>query len=258
VSFVVCVLKIRPLWLISRQDDTDLTRHKEDLQPLSTKETLQLASIFCFIWFAANWAVNASLDFTSVASATIMSSMSGKGQWCLAPPRSSLFFLGFFTLGIGRIFKVESLSVTKVVAVMIRCGAFCVSFAIEPLRQNTSTVSLVYFSFHSRTRHKLRPETMASLLPRTRSQRSEDLYTTENTRILYWETSSHSHLPYFTRSTSPCSRSGFDESQESICSFSSALSGSSISSSCGLLGWFFITLEWKRSSCPAVVRLLVA
>ena len=32
---------------------------------------------FCLIWFAANWTVNASLDCTSVASATITSSMSG-------------------------------------------------------------------------------------------------------------------------------------------------------------------------------------
>ena len=54
-----------------------MNRHEEDLPPLTTNETLQLASTFCFIWFAANWTVNASLDYTSVASATIMSSMSG-------------------------------------------------------------------------------------------------------------------------------------------------------------------------------------
>jgi len=83
-------------------DGVDSIPREGQLPPLTTKETLQLASIFCFVWFAANWTVNASLDYTSVASATIMSSMSG-----------------FFTLGIGRIFKVESLSVTKVVAVVI-------------------------------------------------------------------------------------------------------------------------------------------
>jgi len=83
-------------------DGVDSSRHEEHLPPLTTNETLQLASIFCFIWFVANWTVNASLDYTSVASATIMSSMSG-----------------FFTLGIGRVFKVESLSVIKVVAVVI-------------------------------------------------------------------------------------------------------------------------------------------
>lgn len=47
------------------------------LPPLTTKETAQLACAFCFIWFIANWTVNASLELTSVASATILSSMSG-------------------------------------------------------------------------------------------------------------------------------------------------------------------------------------
>lgn len=54
----------------------DLTAHK-DLEPLTTKETAKLASVFCIFWFIANWSVNLSLDFTSVASATILSSTSG-------------------------------------------------------------------------------------------------------------------------------------------------------------------------------------
>jgi hypothetical protein len=48
------------------------------LPPLTVSETAKLASIFCIFWFAANWTVNASLGFTSVASTTILSSMSGK------------------------------------------------------------------------------------------------------------------------------------------------------------------------------------
>ncbi|CDO76612.1 hypothetical protein BN946_scf184868.g26 [Trametes cinnabarina] len=71
------------------------------LKPLTTEETAHLAALFCFLWFIANWSVNASLDYTSVASATILSSMSG-----------------FFTLGIGRIFRVESLTVVKIAAVI--------------------------------------------------------------------------------------------------------------------------------------------
>lgn len=47
-------------------------------KPLTTRETAQLAGLFCFLWFIANWTVNASLDYTSVASATILSSMSGE------------------------------------------------------------------------------------------------------------------------------------------------------------------------------------
>ncbi|KAG7450397.1 uncharacterized protein BT62DRAFT_943297 [Guyanagaster necrorhizus] len=72
-----------------------------DTRPLTTQETAKLASLFCSLWFIANWAVNASLDYTSVASATILSSMSG-----------------FFTLGIGRMFNVETLTFKKVCAVL--------------------------------------------------------------------------------------------------------------------------------------------
>ncbi|CAE6471564.1 unnamed protein product [Rhizoctonia solani] len=72
-------------------------------QPLTVSETAKLASIFCVFWFAANWTVNASLSFTSVASTTILSSMSG-----------------FFTLLIGRALRVESLSLGKIGAVVVR------------------------------------------------------------------------------------------------------------------------------------------
>jgi len=46
--------------------------------PLTTQETAKLALMFSFFWFIANWSVNASLDFTTVASATVLSSMSGE------------------------------------------------------------------------------------------------------------------------------------------------------------------------------------
>ncbi|KAF9068114.1 hypothetical protein BDP27DRAFT_1327961 [Rhodocollybia butyracea] len=74
-----------------------------DLPPLTMQETAQLAFIFCFIWYVevcCELDLNASLDYTSVASATILSSTSG-----------------FFTLGIGRIFKVETLTLAKIGAV---------------------------------------------------------------------------------------------------------------------------------------------
>jgi solute carrier family 35, member F5 len=51
-----------------------------DLPPLTEYETAKLASVFCFYWFLANWTVNASLEYTSVASATILSSMSGQSS----------------------------------------------------------------------------------------------------------------------------------------------------------------------------------
>lgn len=61
------------LFIERSQNGTNRNEHP----PLTTRETIRLAFVFCFIWFVANWSVNASLDYTSVASATIMSSMSG-------------------------------------------------------------------------------------------------------------------------------------------------------------------------------------
>jgi len=68
---------------------------------LTLEETAKLAATFCIFWFIANWSVNASLNYTSVASATVLSSTSG-----------------FFTLIVGRIFRVESLSLAKICAVV--------------------------------------------------------------------------------------------------------------------------------------------
>lgn len=70
---------------------------------LSTEDTAKLAAVFCFVWFAANWSVNASLGLTSVGSSTVLAGMSG-----------------FFTLGLGRMFGVETLTRAKVLAVLAR------------------------------------------------------------------------------------------------------------------------------------------
>ncbi|KAJ9117446.1 hypothetical protein QFC22_004296 [Naganishia vaughanmartiniae] len=71
------------------------------LTKLTSRETAQLAAVFCFAWFAANWSVNASLGLTSVGSSTILAGMSG-----------------FFTLGLGRIVGVETFTRAKVLAVL--------------------------------------------------------------------------------------------------------------------------------------------
>jgi len=73
-----------------------------DLPPLTMRETAHLASVFCFLWFLANWSLTAGLGMTSVASATILSSMSG-----------------FFTLIIGRVFHVDHFTFSKIGAVAI-------------------------------------------------------------------------------------------------------------------------------------------
>ncbi|CCL98987.1 uncharacterized protein FIBRA_00995 [Fibroporia radiculosa] len=96
------------------------------LPPLTIQETVQLAASFCFLWFIANWTVNASLDYTSVASATILSSMSG-----------------FFTLGIGRIFRVEKLTVVKCVVLV------SVSDSSQPASPSNSLPTTLIANFAS-------------------------------------------------------------------------------------------------------------
>jgi solute carrier family 35 protein F5 len=75
---------------------------EESLSPLTVRETATLAASFCVLWFAANWTVTASLDYTSVASCTILASTSG-----------------FFTFALGRIFDVEAFSMAKLAAVAV-------------------------------------------------------------------------------------------------------------------------------------------
>ncbi|KAF8576560.1 hypothetical protein K439DRAFT_1418863 [Ramaria rubella] len=98
-----------------------------DLPPLTTIETARLASTFCFFWFIANWSVNVSLDYTSVASSTILSSTSG-----------------FFTLAIGRLFAVETLTPIKVGAVVTSfVGVLLVSLSdSSPKKLNNSVKTL--------------------------------------------------------------------------------------------------------------------
>ncbi|KAK8861635.1 hypothetical protein IAR55_002458 [Kwoniella newhampshirensis] len=71
------------------------------LPRLTIRETAEIAAWWSLVWFIANWTVNASLAWTSVASVTILSSTSG-----------------FFTLALGRICGVESLTRTKIFAVV--------------------------------------------------------------------------------------------------------------------------------------------
>ncbi|KAF9108695.1 hypothetical protein BGX29_008227 [Mortierella sp. GBA35] len=69
-------------------------------RPLTHWEIAELSFAFCVLWFAANWCTNASLAYTTVASSTILASMSG-----------------FFTLAIGSFLKTESFSTVKLIAV---------------------------------------------------------------------------------------------------------------------------------------------
>ncbi|KAF9415847.1 hypothetical protein BGZ94_010381 [Podila epigama] len=70
--------------------------------PLRDREIAELSFAFCILWFAANWATNASLAYTTVASSTILASLSG-----------------FFTLAIGAYMKTESFSTMKLISVVM-------------------------------------------------------------------------------------------------------------------------------------------
>lgn len=59
------------------------------LPRLTVHETAKIAAWWSIVWFIANWAVNASLAWTSVASVTILSSTSGESHF-----HSSIFPYG--------------------------------------------------------------------------------------------------------------------------------------------------------------------
>lgn len=73
-----------------------------DENRLSLPETIKLSAQFCILWFLANFATNASLAYTSVASQTILSSTSS-----------------FFTLFVGALFNVETINRLKLLGALV-------------------------------------------------------------------------------------------------------------------------------------------
>ena len=69
--------------------------------PLTLSETAWLSLEFCVLWFFANYAVASCLQYTTVASSTILTSTSG-----------------VFTLIVGTIFHVEKFTYLKLVGVL--------------------------------------------------------------------------------------------------------------------------------------------
>ena len=61
----------------SQHDSLILGKGEGDTVPLSFWETVETAFAFCWLWFIANWAANASLNYTTVASSTVITSTSG-------------------------------------------------------------------------------------------------------------------------------------------------------------------------------------
>lgn len=102
--------------------------------PLSHREIAELSFAFCILWFAANWATNASLAYTTVASSTILASMSG-----------------FFTLAIGAILKTESFSTLKFLAVC--ASVMGVALVSESDRGESGGGGSLILSYYSQQQH---------------------------------------------------------------------------------------------------------
>jgi len=128
-------INYQPLALDVSSEHESLTAQslREADNRLTPEETARLAAYFCFLWFAANWTLNAALAYTSVASATVLSSMSG-----------------IFTLAVGRIFRVETLTLMKIGAVFTSFGGVVLvslsdssSSPVPKLNANGQPINLV-------------------------------------------------------------------------------------------------------------------
>lgn len=74
---------------------------RSKLPPLTVRETAWLSLEFCILWFLANYFVAACLEYTTVASSTILTSTSS-----------------IFTLLFGTIFRVEKFTLRKLLGVL--------------------------------------------------------------------------------------------------------------------------------------------
>lgn len=86
----------------------DVEPSDENSRPLTVRETAILSSQFCILWFLANLLSNASLSHTSVGSSTILTSTSS-----------------FFTLIVGSLFGVETITGQKVQALINSIFGLC-------------------------------------------------------------------------------------------------------------------------------------
>lgn len=81
---------------------------------LAIAETARLSLEFCFLWFAANYFVAACLEYTTVASSTILTSTSS-----------------VFTLLFGALFRVERFTLKKLAAVLASLAGIALISSID-------------------------------------------------------------------------------------------------------------------------------
>lgn len=88
--------------------------------PLTLPEIAKLSLEFCIIWFVANYFVAACLEYTTVASSTILTSTSS-----------------VFTLIFGAIFGVEKFTLRKLIAVCASLGGIILISMVDFSGTNT-------------------------------------------------------------------------------------------------------------------------
>lgn len=87
--------------VLSAKDLLTTSPSHDSSTPLSLHETAKLSLEFCMLWFLANYFVAACLEYTTVASSTILTSTSS-----------------VFTLLFGSMFGVEKFTVRKLIGVL--------------------------------------------------------------------------------------------------------------------------------------------
>ncbi|GAB1730228.1 hypothetical protein NU195Hw_g3610t1 [Hortaea werneckii] len=94
--------------------------HKGHHAPLTVPETAWLSLEFCFIWFIANYFVAACLEYTTVASSTILTSTAG-----------------VFTLIFGTMFGVEKFTLRKLLGVLASLAGIVLISSMDLSGTNT-------------------------------------------------------------------------------------------------------------------------
>lgn len=131
--FRACKGRTAPGVYVPVEDSDDEEAHRSPLleEPppeLTTRETARLAAEFCALWFFANWTANASFQYTTVSSSTILQSTSS-----------------FFTLFFCAIMGIEDISAAKLGALFMTIfGVSLVSWHGSSSTEGLSMNSIIW------------------------------------------------------------------------------------------------------------------
>ncbi|KAF2258270.1 hypothetical protein CC78DRAFT_126677 [Lojkania enalia] len=96
------------------QESQDLSASKGEREGLTLRETVKLSLEFCLLWFSANYFAAACLEYTTVASSTILASTSS-----------------IWTLLCGSLLRVERFTLRKLIGVMASLAGIALISSID-------------------------------------------------------------------------------------------------------------------------------